>query len=649
MSEFEQDAAGPDVKALIRQFIDRGLSRRRFLRGLAGLGVSAQTARALAGDFAPFADQPLADGTPKPLPAWARTVTGTGGKLLVEQLKASQCKYIFTTPSSGEATIFDSLVDDTDMQLIQVLHEGSLAAAADGYGRASRQTPFVLLARPGLPNAMGQMYNAWKDFTPMVVMVDDVGVAILGQDGFEAVEHMSSMTAPIVKWHWSIEASYKIPETVRRALKFAGTKPHRPVFLACPEDLLSGQDTATVIDQQKYAVSTELRPSAQAAAAIAQLLASARNPLIYAGDDVRYCDAEPQLLELANLLSIPVVNDSSGWSRNFPTEHPLFAGRFELNARYPGDVDVLLHLGSRFQVGTGRTIHLDSTTKLIQIGLDSTSLARNFPTEVAVTADVRLALIDVIAELRRIGPSGWGDVQQRLQRARAFQADRAAMLESIRRQQWDNAPLSESRLLAELDAGIPRNANIVSDGDTFRPLLEYGLRFGPDGRDLYATTGGSLGWGLPAAFGVQLAQPGRAVVALVSDGSFLFSGPQVLWTYARYHAPITVLVLNNRSYNGERNRILMNRGRAYQTGRDMVCYLGNPDIDFAKVAAGFGVAGEVVQAPNELRPALARARAMNESGKPYLLDVHMERTGSLANSTWHPPFRLSDLEGGQRS
>jgi thiamine pyrophosphate-dependent acetolactate synthase large subunit-like protein len=639
VSEAEQG-----VKSLIKQFIDRDLGRRQFLRGLAGLGLSAQAAQTLAGDFAAFADAPLPDGTPRPLPEWARTVTGSGGKLLVEQLKASGCKYVFTTPSSGEATIFDSLVDETGIQIIQVLHEGSLAAAADGYGRASRQTPFVLLARPGLPNAMGQMYNAWKDFTPMVVMVDDVGVATQGQDGFEAVDHMSSMTAPIVKWHWSIETTYKIPETLRRALKFAGTKPHRPVFLACPEDLLSGQDTAAIIDQHKYEVSTELRPAAQTAAAIAQLLAGARNPLIYAGDDVRYCNAEPQLLELANLLSIPVVNDGSGWSRNFPTEHPLFAGRFELHGRYPGDVDVLLHLGSRFQVGTGRTIRLPSTTKLVQIGLDSTSLARNYPEEVAITADVRLALIDIIAELKRIGAGGSADVPQRLQRAGAFQADRTAMLDSIRQHQWNNAPLSESRLLAELDAGIPRNANIVSDGDTFRPLLEYGLRFGPEGRDLYATTGGSLGWGLPAAFGVQLAQPGRSVVALVSDGSFLFSGPQVLWTYARYRAPITALVLNNRSYNGERNRILMGRGRAYQTGRDMVCYLGNPDVDFAQVAAGFGVAGEVVQGPDGLRPALARARAMNESGKPYLIDVHLERTGSLANSTWHPPFQISDLE-----
>lgn len=644
MSEGESDEAA-GVKSLLGRFVDRGLSRRGFLSGLAGLGMSAEAARALAADFSAFADPLSEDGKPRPLPAWARMVTGNGGALLVEQLKASKCRYLFTTPSSGEATVFDALIDETSIQIIQVLHEGSLAAVADGYGRAARTTPFVLLARPGLPNAMGQMYNAWKDYTPMVVMVDDVNVATLGQDGFEAVDHMSSMTAPIVKWHWSIEASYKIPEMLRRALKFSGTKPRRPVFLACPEDLLSGQDTAAVIDQDKYDVESEVRPSAEAVARIAKLLAAARSPLIYAGDDVRYCGAEPQLLELANLLSIPVVNDSSGWSRNFPTDHPLFAGRFELNARYPKDVDVLLHLGSRFQVGTGRTIRLGSQTRLIQIGLDSTNIARNYPVELAVVADVRLALNDLLAELKRMGPNVGSDAEERLERARAFQSDRKAMLESIRRQQWDSEPLSESRLLAEIDAGIPRNANVVSDGDTFRSLLEYNLHFGPDGRDLYATTGGSLGWGLPAAFGVQLAQPSRPVVALVSDGSFLFSGPQVLWTYARYHAPITAIVLNNRSYNGERNRILMGRGRAYQTGRDMVCYLGDPDIDFAKLAAGFGVAGETVKRPQELGPALARARTLNGSGKPYLIDLHMGRTGSLATSTWHPELRLADIAG----
>ncbi len=325
---------------------------------------------------------------------------------------------------------------------------------------------------------------------------------------------------------------------------------------------------------------------------IAKLLVNARNPLIYAGDDVRYCDAQAELLELANLLSIPVVNDLNGWSRTFPTDHPLFAGRYTPTARYPGDVDVLLHLGSRFQYGTGRTIRLGPGTQLIQIGLDSTNLARNFPVELAVVADVKLALVDVIAEAKRISPNGFGAaIPQRLELARTHQQERKSLLEDIRRQRWNISPPSAERICAEIDAALPRDALVVSEGDSYRTMIEYNWTYGPGGRDLYTTAGGALGWGLPAAFGVKLAQPHRPVVAILSDGSFLFSGPQALWTYARYRAPITVIVLNNHSYNAERNRILMARGRQYETGRDMVCYLGDPEIEFSSLAAGFGVRG----------------------------------------------------------
>ncbi len=640
MSHANAAASDDSLKSLLKQFVDRGLSRRGFLNRLAALGVASGAARSLAADFSAFIPQPN-DDQPESLPPWARKVTGTGGKLLVEQLKASGCKYVFTTPSSGEAPIYDALIDEPGIQIIQVLHEGSLAAVADGYGRATGTTPFVLMPRPGLPNAMTQMFNAWKDYTAMVVMVDDVAIPIQAQDGFETVDHLSSMTAPMVKWHWSIETAYRIPEVLRKAFKFATTKPKRPVFLACPEDLFAQEATAAIIDQHKYDVSTELRPSIESATHIAELLVKARNPLIYAGDDVRYCHAEAQLFELANMLSIPVVNDLNGWSRNFPTDHPLYAGRYSPTARYPGDVDVLLHLGSRFQYGTGRTIRLGSRVKLIQVGLDSTGLARNFPVELAVVADVRLALIDVIAEARRMSPQGFGAaVSARLELAKTHQKERRVLLDDIRQRRWNDSPPSAERICAEIDAALPRDALIVSEGDSYRVMVEYTLPYGPDGRDLYATAGGALGWGLPAAFGVKLAQPQRPVIAILSDGSFLFSGPQALWTYSRYRAPITVIVLNNHSYNGERNRILMARGRGYETGRDMVCYLGDPQIQFAKFAAGFGVPSEEVKEPNELVHALARAQQANAAGKPYLLDVHVQRTGSLSTSTWHPEFHI---------
>jgi benzoylformate decarboxylase len=639
----ESSAPPPHHKTLIRQYLDRQLDRRQLLLGLGAAGLSAISARSVAQEFTPFVQHP-GDQSAEPLPSWARMMKGTGGSLLIAQLKAAGCKHVFVTPSSGQAAIFDALVDEPNIQIIQVLHEGSTAAVADGYGRASRTTPFVIFPRPGLPNAMTQMFNAWKDYTAMVVLVDDVDISTLGQDGFEALDHMTSMTAPIVKWHWSIEATYKIPEMARRAIKFASTKPQRPVFLACPEDLLRESADAAIIGQNRFEVSMQLRPSMEVVENIARLLAGAHNPLIYAGDDVRYCAAERELLELAELLAAPVVNDLTVWSRPFPTDHPLYAGLFQPTARHPGKVDVMLHLGSRLQLGTGRQLRIESQVKLIQIGLDATNLGRNFPSEATVVADIRLALLDILSALKKMGVTGGGaEAGARLERAKAYQRDRRSLLESRRRVRWDNNPISGERLAAELDAGVPRDAAIVSENDTYKILLETDLGYGPDGRDLYTTAGYALGWALPAALGVKLALPDRPVVALITDGSLMFSGPQVLWSYARYRAPITIVVLNNHSYNGERDRIMTTRGRTYQTGRDMVCYLGDPDIQFVKLAAGFGVDGEDVTEPGELKSALLRARHAIAAGRPYLLDVHMERIGSLATSTWHPEFQIAAL------
>jgi len=102
-------------------------------------------------------------------------------------------------------------------------------------------------------------------------------------------------------------------------------------------------------------------------------------------------------------------------------------------------------------------------------------------------------------------------------------------------------------------------------------------------------------------------------------------------------------VMNNQSYNNERNRIMSRRGRSWETGRDMVCYLGDPDVNYVKLAAGFDVEGEVVTLPEEIKAAVQRAMKATRDGRPYLLDMHVERTGSLANSTWHPEYSIASL------
>jgi len=630
-----------EFKGLIKSYMDSGISRRDFLVSLAGIGLSAAAADAVAKEFAPFVSR--ADEAGPPLPEWVKRVGGSGGQLLVEQLRASNHKFLFVNPSSGQAPIFDALVDAPDLQVIKSIQEGALVAMADGYSKATAETPCVIVSRPGLPNAMSMMFNAWRDYTPLLVLVDDVSVGMLAQDGFEAMDHMTSMTQTMTKWNWSVQAEDKIPEILRRAQKFASTKPCGPVFLAIPADLLSKSTEAAVIEQEKYSVPMQLRPSAEDIKRAAQLLLSADNPLILAGDEVRYCRAQPELLRLAELLGIPVVKEwTACWSKPFPTKHPLYYGNYKSTARFPGKVDVMLNLGSRMPLA-GSQFRIESQVKLIQVRLDADNLARVYPTELAIVADMKLALIDLIEELknqaspRRLKAAA----AARLELAKAHRLKNDEVYQVIARKRWENDPISGERVIVELENSLEKDTVIVSDNDTYMWAIDNYLSYGPQDKDYFFSTGFTLGWGLPAAFGVKLALPDRPVVCLVSDGSFLFSGPQPLWSYSRYRAPIMVIVMNNRSYNNERNRIVSRRGRSYQTGRDMVCYLGDPDVNYVKLAAGFDVDGEIVDKPGEIRPAIQRGMKATADGRAYLLDVHVERTGSLANSTWHPEYFIN--------
>jgi benzoylformate decarboxylase len=332
-----------------------------------------------------------------------------------------------------------------------------------------------------------------------------------------------------------------------------------------------------------------------------------------------------------------------GWSKPFPTRHPLFLGDYQPQMRYPGKVDVMLNLGSRMPYAGGR-LKTAPATKLIEVRLDATNLARIYPTEVAMVADLQQAITDLLAALRALATSSKLQAirDQRFPQTQAYTAKMREFRSSIARSHWDRNPISVERLGVELENSLDKDACFVAEIDSGR-TMENLLAFGGDDRQYFSNSGRALGWGLPASFGVKLAQPDLPVVAVVGDGAFLFGGPQPLWSFARYHVPVTVIVMNNRSYNNERNRIWVTGGRQFQMGRDMVCYLGDPDMDFVKIAAGFGVEGQVVEEPSQLRPALERAKRATAQGSPYLLDVHVERGGIGASSQWHPEYSVADL------
>jgi thiamine pyrophosphate-dependent acetolactate synthase large subunit-like protein len=613
------------MKDLIKQYLDHGVSRRNFLAGLAGVGLTAAAADAMADSLAPFQLQtPSSDGPP----AWMRQMRGTGGALFVAQLKAAGIRHLFCNPHGASGPFYDALVDEPDLHVIKAMEEGALGAMCDGYAKASGKPAFATCDAAGMPAFVGQMFVSWSDRIPVVLAIDD--------------DSIPNATNSITKWQWIAERADTIPAVTRQALKFATTYPYGPVFLVVSGAALSGQGQSAVMDQEKFSVPLKIRPDPAAIDRAARLLVEARNPILYYGDDVTWCGAEKELLELAELLGMPTVDPGRGnqWSKPFPTRHPLFQGQVRQTMGFPGEPDVVLNAGAWFRAG----LRVSPRTSVIEIRLDPETLARNAPVDVPILADLKLALTDLVSAVRsRATAARLKELSEpRIARARENRAKMDAHLKAIAARHAERTPLSLTHVIVELENVLEKDTCIVENGGNGTESLchEY-MNIGGDNKRYIKQSPQVLGWGVGAAFGAALARPDNPVVALVGDGEFMFRGPQPLWSYARYHAPVTVIVENNMSYDNERNRLWQRGGRQFDTGRDMICYNGDPDIDFAKLASGLGVEGEVVKEPSALRPSLERAKRANADGRPYLLDMHIERGGVGSQSAWHPGYSIA--------
>ena len=627
------------MKELVKRYLDQGISRRTLMANLSAAGLSAVAANTVAQALAPVSAQAAAAS-----PGAVRDVTGTGGQLYLQQLKAAGVEYYFFNPSTGDAPIFDAFVDEPAVQLIKGVQEGVVVAMADGYARLSGKVGVCSVANVGLPNGVTQLVNTFKDRIPLLLVVGAFPQEQVGRDGPQEYEHQENMLAPLTKWYWQAQSVAGIPETVRRALKFAATPPGGPVFLAIPDNMLRAEGSAAVMDKKLFDVPMRIRADQKDIEAVARLLIEAKNPLLSVGDEITLCQGESEVVELAELLGLPVAGggEFGVWSKPFPTRNPLYLGPVLANMRFPGDIDLRLNLGNQY--GERRT----GGATLVSIRRDPTSLARVSPVDVALVSDLKLAAADLVAAVKSLA------TKERLAKIAADRAQRVhdytKGMADLRQQMLkeyedgsDNAPIKLERLAAELESTLEKDTIYVNDVDSGKKMDPF-LAFGGADKTYVANGPNILGWGMSAGFGAKLAQPDRPVVAVLGDGAFLFGGPQPLWSQARYNAPVTNIVINNMSYNNERNRIWSFIGGAQaKSGRDMTCYNGSPDVDIAKTAQAFGVEAESVKEASGVEAALARALRANTDGRPYLLDIHVQRDGLGAASQWYPPLSVADL------
>jgi thiamine pyrophosphate-dependent acetolactate synthase large subunit-like protein len=653
------------MRELVAKYLSRAISRRRFINGLtkAGLTVTAANAVLASVTSVSFAQGAGAGGATAPVPyvptgdaanpagsiAGVKPFQGTGGAAFAEQLIASGVKYVFGNSASEDAQFYEALVDRPQLKYILTPHEGPGAAMAAGYIKASGEPAVVMQAGVvGMMNAMGQIYNAYKEQTPLVVYsyrTDQSRRA--GRDGFEEVPNQEQLAQPITKYTWLSRRPDMIPETVRRAFKAAWTPPFGPAYISWHSDFNDERVRTEIIAQEQFDPRMRVRPNPDEVSRAAKLLVEARMPVLIVGDEIYKAKASAKAAKLAELLGMPVTQVRQLYA-NFSETHPLWVGNTPAtnlgSLTYPKNADVVINIGNKFQHNGAAPI-VPRGPKFIDMRIDYASMGNVMLTEVPLVADVGLGLDDLYAAVEQLmTPALTAKAAQRAAEVRKF-ADQARSLRALvaNNPEWDESPLIADRVTHEVARFADPDAVIVNEAGS---VAMHSFDFNPNGgRELFYYYGSHLGSGVGTAAGVKLARPNQQVICLVGDGSFIF-GPTALWNMARLDLPVIVVVYNNHAYSGPHSRVVANvpGGRMVQTGQFVHDYLGDPNMNMADIARGFGVASEVVESPAQLREALARARAHTVEGKPYLLDVQVARRGvGWADKPWVPPIRIASL------
>jgi benzoylformate decarboxylase len=650
------------MRELVARYLNNSLSRRGFVRGLGKAGLTATAAQSvlssvssvsLAQTAAPAAAPAAAPIVPATAASAANAAVkqfqGTGGACFAEQLIACGVKYVFGNSASEDAQFYEALVDRPQLKYILTPHEGPGAAMAAGYVKASGEPTIVMQAAVvGMANAMGQIFNAFKEQTPLVVYsyrTDQSRRA--GRDGFEEVANQEQIVQPITKYTWLARRPDMIPETVRRAFKAAWTPPQGPAYISWHSDYNDERARTEIIAQDQFDPRMRVRPNPDEIERAAKLLVEAKMPLLIVGDEVTKAKAVPKVVKLAEMLGMPVTQVRQIYA-NFPETHPLSVGTVPAGTLrsqpYPKDPDVIINVGNKFQHNSPTPI-VPRGPHFIDMRIDAASMGNVFLTEVPLVADVGLGLDDLIAAVGQLmTPALKQKAAERADAVRKY-SENAKKLRAtvVNSPDWNQSPLIADRVTWEIAKFADPDAIIVNEAGS---VAMHSFDFNPlGGRELFYYYGAHLGSGVGTAAGVKLARPNQQVICMVGDGSFIF-GPTALWNMARLELPVITVVYNNHAYSGPHSRVISNvpGGRMVQTGQFVHDYLGNPDMNMADIARGFGVAGEVVQSPGELRAALARARAHTVEGKPYLLDVQVARKGvAWADKPWTPPIRVAEM------
>ena len=561
----------------------------------------------------------------------------SGAELVVEYAIRENVPYIVGLSGHSLLPFLEAVYQRQDrIKHMMVRHEHVATCLADGYFRASGRPLLVYLhLGPGLVNGLNGIATAALDSSAMVVVTGNTWQRHYGRNASQETSRFfdaeqTSLIRSLVKRSWAVQRIESLPEILHKAFKTAVSGRPGPVHIDLSLTIQAERADLEVPEPALHKVHGRQRGDAEQIRRAADLLTSARRPVIVCGSGAKMSGASPEILALAEHLAAPVGCAHRG-KGVIPEDHPLALGLCGAEARpyankIVAEADVILAVGMRFtepdtsswQPGAPYRI---PPSRLIHVDIDPDELARYYPTEVTVWADAKAAVGEILATVKAKRPGALPFQQE--PRIEELARARAAWLHDLSTHQTsDSVPIRPERLMKELREAIPRDAAVFVDtGKVKNWAYQQFPAYGPD--TFYIGIGWTpMGHSPAAALGVKLARPDQPVVAFVGDGGFQMV-PWTLSTAVDYDIPVTTVVFNDLAYGAVRD-IQKGDYEGHFISVDLMMEKTgtrfNPD--FAQMAELYGARGFRVEKPSELGPALREAL---ECGRPSVVDVLIDR------------------------
>jgi acetolactate synthase-1/2/3 large subunit len=541
-----------------------------------------------------------------------------GSEILVRSLQAEGVKYLWGYPGGAVLYIYDALYKQDSIQHVLVRHEQAAVHAADGYARATGDVGVALVTSgPGVTNAITGIATAYMDSIPMVIITGQVPTPAIGLDAFQECDTVG-ITRPIVKHNFLVKDVRELAVTLKKAFHIARTGRPGPVVVDIPKDVSMAKAAfsyPTHVEMRSY--NPVRKGHAGQIRKAVQLLMNAKRPYIYTGGGVVLGNASAELRELVNLLGYPCTNTLMGLG-SFPASDPKFLGMLGMHGTYEANMtmqhcDVLLAVGARFDDRViGNPKHFGSVErKIIHVDIDPSSISKRVRVDIPIVGDVKDVLQELIAQIKEA--QARPDVQQLS--AWWSQINTWRGRECLKYKTAPGLIKPQAVVEALWNMTKDRDTYITSDVGQHQMWAAQYYRFDEPRRWINSGGLGTMGVGLPYAMGIKLAKPESDVFCITGEGSIQMC-IQELSTCQQYNTPVKIVSLNNRYLGMVRQWQELDYGKRYS--HSYMDALPN----FVKLAEAYGHVGLLVEAPEDVEPALREAMKLKD--RTVFLDVRTD-------------------------